>query len=337
MRRRKAERDSEYPHRQKVAEHRGERIAAAAYNADDSGGIEALDQNYDRHDRDYIHSRGFSLVGDVEQLDDRIFDEEHDSRHDKTESDRQREHGFRVRVGVFAAARADLLADDDQRRVREADSGEQTDPLDDIRDRIGGVRHLAEVADNDRMNSDAESPEGLVADYGQAVAHEVAEQSGTAAEHTQRIQSDALIDEYDVGEHHQKLNYTRNERSYSRALDAERGESELAEDEYIVHADIEENRGAVREQRDFDLLSRAHDAAEQCSQRRDEVGREDYSKICDSERYDLLALREQPHDLRGKQVTDGSEYTADYEHGYGRDSGDYVYRIGIALAPILRD
>ena len=332
------------PEREVVDEQRGAHVAAAAQHTHDHRGRKAVEGHHARvavhHDR--AHRRRARREGEKRQ---HIRPEQRKQGQTLHAAEGEREEKCREAHGLAdahdalaAAARADLLADDDGGCVGDAVDAGGGEFVNAARHGVGGdeVAARGHVAHDDGDERVAHAPERFVRQHRRTVMHEAAQHLAARTEKGAPLERHGAAAQ-GVAEGERKFHHAREQRGGRRACDAERGEAELAEDEHIIAHGIAEHGRAEHQHTEARIFDAALHPNVDGREGIEDIREADDADIRRADRDETEIVRHQQQNIRREERHDEREERRDAAGNAQANADDAVDALAVAAAPVLAD
>ena len=234
------------------------------------------------------------------------------------------------RLGI---ALADGLAHHDGRGVRDAEDHNRGKLLNGVGDGVRGdgiPLAVCNMPEYDRLQRDGEGPRDLVDQHRAAVFENIFGKRAVVREHVPQPEAQALVDEEDIDADDHEFKQPRRQRRNGRALDAERGRAEIAEDQHPVEEYVCGERREVDHHRYFYNLDRAQAAYKGVAESEGKIGVAEYAQIFGAAFDHGRAVGVQAHDVLGEQQHGQPQNNRDENHRF-EHNGEYDAHAGVVF------
>ena len=165
------------------------------------------------------------------------------------------------------------------------------------------------MAHDDRDHRKACAPERLIDEHRRAVAQEFTQHVHAGAEDGVLYERHRAAAER-VGERDDELHHAGQKRRYRRTRDAERGQTELAEDQHIVAERVAEHRDREDDHAEARIFDAALHANVDGGKRVENVGKADDAQVRLGQLHECQIVGDEVEHLRGKRAQTGGKQPA---------------------------
>ena len=337
-RRHRRERHDDAPHTDEV--HHGTEASVAAA-ADDAVIARHLVRGADRRDREDKHElpaepvRAFGQRA-AEGRENRPSQQK--NRESRAQADRDKYHLKRrdERMQPLFVPLADGAADHDARRARRAVADNREHLIDLHRDGVRRRHIAAEVAENASLNHLRHAPERLIDEHRERNPHVIAHVARVDVQQLAQVEIEDVFLVFEKPDDDEQLNAPRNQGRAGRAAHAHLREAEVAVNQQIVEADVDNKRRTRNHVADFNHADRAQGRHEDVRDGENHVGEADDAEILRALRDDRRVVREQLQNLRRPAAHQNEQQHRQCAAEAQRHTDDVRDGFELLFAPVLR-
>ena len=237
---------------------------------------------------------------------------------------------------LFLVVLTDRAADHNARRTRRAVADDREHLIDLYRDRVRRRNVAAEMTQNTGLNHLRHAPERLIDEYRERDLHVIVHIARVDVQQLAEIEIEHVFPVLEEPDNDDQLDTARDQRCARRAAHAHLRKAEIAVDQQIVQAYVDDERRAGDHVADPDHADRAQRRDKDIRDGEDDVGIADDAEIFRALRDDCRVVREQAQDLVRPAEYEDEQQHCERAAEAQRHTDDVRNGLELFPAPVLR-